>query len=205
MNMRKYAEEPAAIVQATSDVATKLTVEQIDNHIYFYSDVDSDRCLALIKTLRQVDTQLRNERASRNIPNGHPPTPIWLHIYSFGGDLFAGLSMADQMRSLQSPVYSVVEGMCCSAATLISMSCSRRYILPSSFMLIHQFSAIMWGTHEQFKDEMKLQEAALEALVRFYVTRSKVKAKIVRAMLKRDTWRGAATALEQGFVDEVMS
>jgi len=202
--MRKYAEELATIVQASSDVADKLTVEQIDNHVYFYSDVDSDRCLALIRTLRQVDTQLRNERASRNIPNGHPPTPIWLHIYSYGGDLFAGLSMADQMRSLQSPVYSIIEGTCCSAATLIAMSCTRRYILPSSFILIHQFSTAMWGTHEQFKDEMKLQEAALEALVKFYVTHSKAKAKAVRAMLKRDTWMGAAEALEQGFVDEVV-
>ena len=45
--------------------AVPLTVETVDNHIYFYSDVDGDRCLALLKTIREVDSRLRMERVSR--------------------------------------------------------------------------------------------------------------------------------------------
>ena len=94
-----------------------LTVETVNNHIYFYSGVNTDRCLALIKQLRELDTAFRNEYLSRNLPEGHPQTPIWLHIHSGGGDLFTGFSVADQIKQIDTPVYSIVEGYCASAAT----------------------------------------------------------------------------------------
>src|SRR5262245_26436387 len=167
--------------------APRLTVETVDNHIYFYADVNSDRCLALVRTVRETDAQLRSEYLSRGL-EGQPQTPIWLHIHSYGGDLFTGFSVTDQLTTIKTPIYSVVEGVCASAATLISMSCTRRYILPRSFMLVHQLSGLMWGTHEEFKDELGLQEKAMEQLVEFYASRSKVSQKEIRTMLKRDFW-----------------
>ncbi len=182
--------------------APRLTVETVDNHIYFYADVDSDRCLALMRALRTADSSLRAEYLSRGM-EGMPPIPIWLHIHSYGGDLFTGFSAADQLAMIKSPIYSVVEGICASAATLISMSCTRRFILPNSFMLIHQLSGFKWGTHEQFKDEMTLQNKAMDRLVEFYGKRSKVTADAVRAMLTHDYWMDAETCVQQGFVDEI--
>jgi ATP-dependent protease ClpP protease subunit len=132
-------------------------------------------------------------------------TPIWLHIHSYGGDLFTGFSVADQLALIKSPVYAVVEGICASAATLIAMSCTKRYILPNSFMLIHQLSSFMWGTHEQFKDEMSLQNKAMERLVEFYAARSKVTVDELRQMLLRDTWLEAAACVQMGFADEILS
>lgn len=181
----------------------RLTVETVDNHIYFYADVDSDRCLALIKTIRETDAELRAEYLSRGM-EGMPATPIWLHIHSYGGDLFAGFSLSDQLTMIKSPIYSVIEGICASAATLIAMSCNRRYILPSSFMLIHQLSSFKWGTHEQFKDEMQLQNKAMERLAAFYAQRSKVTEEGVRDMLTRDYWMDAEASVERGFVDEIL-
>ncbi len=182
----------------------RLTVETVDNHVYFYADVDSDRCLALMRTIRETDAMLRAEYLSRGL-EGMPPTPIWLHLYSYGGDLFTGFSVADQLSMIKSPIYSVVEGICASAATLISMSCSRRYILPRSFMLIHQLSAFVWGTHEQFKDEMSLQQKAMDRLVEFYVDKSKVGSEAdLRNMLQRDFWMDAETCVKLGFADEIL-
>lgn len=182
----------------------RLTVETIDNHVYFYADVDSDRCLALMRSLRETDTRLRAQHLSRGLENT-PPIPIWLHIHSYGGDLFAGFSAADQIKLLKSPVYSVVEGICASAAALISMSCARRYILPNSFMLIHQLSGAVWGTHEQFKDELNLQSKAMERLVAFYARQSKVSEEEIRTMLQRDFWMDAETCVQHGFVDEILA
>ncbi|MBL8153017.1 MAG: ATP-dependent Clp protease proteolytic subunit [Anaerolineae bacterium] len=181
----------------------RLTVETVDNHIYFYADVDSDRCLALMRSIRQVDASLRQEYLSRDM-EGLPATPIWLHIHSYGGDLFTGFSVADQLAMIKTPIYSIVEGICASAATLISMSCVKRFILPSSFMLIHQLSGVKWGTHEQFKDEMTLQSKAMDRLVEFYARRSRVTIDDVRSMLMRDYWMDADTCMKQGFVDEVL-
>jgi ATP-dependent protease ClpP protease subunit len=181
----------------------RLTVETVDNHIYFYADVDSDRCLALIRAIREADAELRSEYLSRGL-DGLPPTPIWLHIHSYGGDLFTGFSVADQLTMIKTPIYSIVEGICASAATLISMSCSKRYILPSSFMLIHQLSGLKWGTHEQFKDEMTLQNKAMDRLVEFYGRKSAVSAEEIRNMLTRDYWMDAETSIKLGFADAIL-
>ena len=147
-------------VKLNGDNATPLTVESVDNHVYFYADVNGDRCLAMMKTIREVDNRLRNERLSRALPDSHPHTPIWLHIHSYGGLLHAGLGSADQLATVATPIYSIVEGVCASAGTLISMACVKRYITPNSFMLIHQLRSFMWGTHEEFKDELIVQEKA---------------------------------------------
>jgi ATP-dependent protease ClpP protease subunit len=188
---------------AGSHEPRRLTVETVDNHIYFYADVDSDRCLALMREIREVDSTLRSEYLSRGM-EGMPATPIWLHIHSYGGSLFSGFSVADQLTMIKSPIYSVVEGICASAATLIAASCSKRYILPNSFMLIHQLSSFMWGTHEQFKDEMTLQSKAMDRLVEFYAKRSKLSVDEIRTMLTRDFWIDAETCIKHGFVDEIM-
>jgi ATP-dependent Clp protease, protease subunit len=194
--------EYRATTGSTNEVR-RLTVESIDNHIYFYADVDSDRCLALMREVRQVDADLRGEYFSRGM-DGMPATPIWLHIYSYGGDLFAGFSVTDQLAMIKSPIYAVIEGICASAATLIALPCTKRYILPNSFMLIHQLSSLVWGTHEQFKDEMNLQQKAMERLVKFYARRARVTEEEIRSMLTRDFWMDAETCVEMGFVDEIL-
>lgn len=181
----------------------RLTVETVDNHIYFYADVDSDRCLALMRAIRNADTDLRTEHLSRGL-EGTPLTPIWLHIHSYGGDLFTGFSIADQLKMIKTPIYSVIEGICASAATLLAMSCAKRYILPSSFVLIHQLSGFVWGTHEQFKDEMTLQNKAMDRLVRFYAEHSKEDEAQIRSMLTRDFWMDAETCVQMGFADEIL-
>jgi len=185
------------------DDSPRLTVETVDNHIYFYADVDSDRCLALMRSIRETDAALRTEYVSRGL-DGQPMTPIWLHIHSYGGDLFAGFSVADQLKMIQSPVYTVVEGICASAATLIALSSKRRYILPNSFMLIHQLSSMMWGTHEQFKDELNLQNKAMDRLVEFYAEHTNTTEEQLRDMLRRDFWMDAQTCVDNGFVDEIL-
>jgi ATP-dependent Clp protease, protease subunit len=151
-----------------------------------------------------VDADLRTEHLSRGL-EGTPLTPIWLHIYSYGGDLFAGFNMADQLATIKTPIFSVIEGICASAATLIAMPCTKRYILPNSFMLIHQLSSLVWGTHEQFKDEMGLQQKMMERLVEFYARRTKTPTDEVRAMLTRDFWMDAETCVRLGFVDEILA
>src|SRR5690606_1568607 len=101
----------------------------------------------------------------------------------------------DQLKRVKTPIYAIVEGVCASAATLIALSCDKRYILPNSFMLVHQLSTFIWGTHEEFKDEMLLQEKAMERLTKFYVEHSKLNEDEIREMLKRDFWMDAETSI----------
>lgn len=202
--MDKTEEGIKDIVQVSGLEASSLTVETIDNHVYFYSAVDSDRCLALIRAVRELDVRLRTEHISRMLPADYPKQPIWLHINSGGGYLFDGLGISDQLMQIESPIFSIVEGYAASAATLISLACTKRYILPSSFMLIHQLSGMAWGTYEQIKDEVKLLDMAMKRMVLFYTQWTKIKAEEVEELLRHDTWFDANECLERGLVDEIL-
>lgn len=220
MPYRKYAsrrrlndEEEVSPTKHVIDIQTsydsdrpdkKLTVESFHNHIYFYSEIDSDRTLALIQEIQAVDEWLRSDFITHRLDKiDYPEIPIWLHIHSPGGDLLSGLALMDFIDRIDTPIYSIVEGYCASAATLLSMSCDRRFITPNSFFLIHQLTSLAYGTYEQFKDEMGLQDMMMDKLVSFYSRRSKMTPDDIRRVLQRDFWMNAEKAVEYGFVDEI--
>ncbi|KKN33285.1 hypothetical protein LCGC14_0805350 [marine sediment metagenome] len=179
------------------------TVEAINNHVYFYADVNSDRGLTLLQRLREADNFLRSEHISRALPPDFPPIPIWLHINSWGGSVTDGFAISDQIKQIQTPIYSIVEGMCASAATFISMACSQRYIQPSAYMLIHELSAFMWGTYTQIKDDVKLLDMMIERITTFYLNNSTLKREDVEKSLKHNTWFNADMAIKAGMVDNI--
>lgn len=174
-----------------------------DNHVYFYADVTPDRCLELLQRLREVDGRLASEQANR-LPYQSPPVPIILHIHSYGGEAHIALAVADQVRQLRSQVISIVEGVCASAGTIISMACHTRLISPNSMMLIHQFRGEMWGTYEQLVDSMKYSDRLMAILINFYTTHSKMTGEQTADVLKRDSWFTAGEAESLGLVDGIL-
>lgn len=188
---------------AETDVVQRVaTVESVDNHIYFYLEVDTDRSLALTKQLRSLEAKIQSESVSRMLPPETRP-PIWLHIQSPGGSLFSAFSIADTIAKLSVPVYSLVEGYAASAATILSTACTKRYIQPSAFVLIHQLSGGFWGKYEDIKDEQKALDMAMERLVAHYSRYTKMDEKKVRSVLKRESWFSAEECLEFGIADEI--
>jgi ATP-dependent protease ClpP protease subunit len=198
------AQDEIIWADSSSGNSDPLTVEKVSTHIYFYSSVNQDRCLDLIKKIKNLDEDLRSERKTRSIPDDHDMVPIWLHIFSPGGDLFTGMAVSDQIKQIETPIYSIVEGYAASAATYISMSCTRRYIQPSAYMLVHQHSNMSFGKYEELKDEMKLNNMLMERYVKFYIEHSNMDEEEVREVLKRESWFDAEQALEKGLVDEVL-
>lgn len=175
-------------------------VEASDNHIYFYTDVTPANCLALLQALRNADERLCVERLRFH---EQVSRPIYLHIFSDGGDALAAFAVADQIACMKTPVHSIAEGICASAATLIAFACAHRYMQPNALILIHQLSSMMAGTHEQFEDAVLMQNMVMERLVNFYTEHSHYTSEGVIELLKRDTWFGAESSLAAGLVDEL--
>jgi ATP-dependent protease ClpP protease subunit len=175
-----------------------------DNHLYFYENIDSGSALRLMRELRSLDTHFIKERIERGVEWGTPYHPIWLHIQSDGGEVFASLAIADLIKSMRVPVYSVIEGSACSGATILSAACKRRYIHKNSFMMIHQVSGGNWGTYAEHKDEMKILSMIMKSLTSFYKKNSLLSKKQVEEMLKHDSWMDAKKAYKKGFVDFII-
>jgi ATP-dependent Clp protease protease subunit len=188
-----------AVIKAAAD-EKPLTVESVDNHVYFYSEVNTDRALALMRSLREIDRMIRNEKLTRNLAED-TDIPIWLHINSPGGDLFTAFAIADQIMQLKTPVYSIAEGLVASAATIVSVVCPKRYVQPNTYMLIHQFRSWFWGKHEEFKDEMRLQDMLIARMTAFYARFTHMTEEDLTERLKHDFWLDAGQAIELGLAD----
>ena len=172
-----------------------------DTRIYFYSDISDDRILQLTQQLRDIDEELQYERIVRGT---NSKVPIWLHINSQGGDVFPALAAVDLIAQLHSPVYSVVEGVAASSATLLSVACTKRFIRPNSFMLIHEITSAFFGKHAEFIDQLRMQEMLVDKFMNFYASKTKLTIEDLKDKWKRDFWMDAQQALEYGFVDSVL-
>jgi ATP-dependent Clp endopeptidase proteolytic subunit ClpP len=176
-------------------------VEIVNNTIYFYSEVSRPKILELNKGINNLSTNLINQT---NMLKTQAPGNIYLHINSFGGSVFAGLSAVDTIQASSVPVCTLVEGCAASAATLMSIVGTRRAMRQNAFMLIHQLSSGMWGKYEEQKDQMQNNDLLMEVIKGLYEKHTNIPKKKLREMLKRDLWFDAETCLEYGLVDEII-
>jgi len=176
-------------------------LEVVNNRIYFYSDIDRDNILKLNKSLMELDS---SHVSSALINKDETFRPIYLHINSYGGYIFDGLAASDQIEMTHCPVYTVVDGICASAATFLSLKGSKRYIKPNSFMLIHQLSSAMWGRYDEFIDEMKNLEKLMEIIRGIYLKNTKLKPAKLDEILSHDLYFDAKECVKYGLVDEIL-
>lgn len=177
------------------------TLENVDNRIFFYSEIERDKVLQLNKKIKELDNQHVVETQNRGLK---ALPPIYLHINSFGGSIFAGLSAMDNLLQCKSEVTTVVDGVCASAATFISVVGNNRLITPHSFMLIHQISSMFWGKYAEFKDEVKNLEMFMDIIKGIYLKYTKIPEKEIDKIMERDLFFDAQTCLKYKLVDEIL-
>ena len=191
------AEEPEMVDLDIFGMGDSVSVR--DNHIYFYGNVNTKNAVRINTSIRDITKKLLSVQSDFNVGNLN----IYLHINSFGGSVFAGLSIIDTIISNPIPITSIVEGSAASAATIISVVCSERIIRPNSFMLIHQLSSGFWGKMEEIKDEFINLKKLTKKIKSIYKEHTTIEKEQLKGLLKRDLWLDSKECLEYGLVDKV--
>ncbi len=134
---------------------------------------------------------------------------IIILINTLGGDVEAGLAIAEVIASLTKPTASVVLGGGHSIGVPLAVSASRSFIVPSATMTIHpvRTSGIVLGVPQAFNYLEKMQDR----IIRFIVSHSKVREVDFRKMISRtDTLvndigsiLNGYEAVECGLIDEI--
>ena len=170
------------------------------NKIYFYSGVTRPKILKLNKGIFNMNVSM----ASKSGPLGYNPPPIMLHINSYGGSVFAGLSAVDYIKNSKIPVHTIIDGCAASAATLMSCVAERRYMHKNACMLVHQLSGMMWGKFQEMQDDMQNSEMLMNKIKNIYKQHTKIPKREMDNILKHDIWWEAEKCLEYGLVDELI-
>jgi ATP-dependent Clp endopeptidase proteolytic subunit ClpP len=182
------------------DKARPSFVEVVENRIYFYSRIETEKILQLNRNILSMGINLQREATIQN----REPANIYLHIQSYGGSIFAGMAGMDEIIKSIVPVYTMVDGCCASAASFLSVCGKKRFINRHAYMLIHQLSSFMWGKYEDFKDEIQNLDKIMVMIKQVYKEYTKIPMSKLDEILKHDLWFEADECLEYGLVDEII-
>lgn len=177
-------------------------IDCIGNHIWFNDDITNSSVSQLIKIISGrnfVFEQKRIEMFYCKIE----PTPIYLHINSYGGELQEGMAAVDAIRNSKIPIYTIIEGEAASAATFLSVAGKKRFMTENSVLLIHQLSGGAWGKMEELEDEHENNKFFMEKIYSLYSKYTKISRRRLEKIMKRDIWWGFDKAIKYGFVDAI--
>jgi ATP-dependent Clp endopeptidase proteolytic subunit ClpP len=177
-------------------------VEFSNNKVYFYSGVSRPKVLKLNKAIVNMNNNLSSKALAFN--TDLDASPIRLHINSYGGSVFAGLSAVDYILNSRVPVHTIIDGCAASAATLMSVVGQKRFIHKNACMLVHQLSGVMWGKFQEMQDDMLNSEMLMKKIKNIYRQYTKIPEDKMDEILKHDIWWDAEQCLEYGLVDEII-
>ena len=186
------------------------TVYRQNNHIFFYCNVNTNNILQLNKHIMNINREFHIIKSridnDNNITLRHDTFKIYLHINSPGGYITDALAGVDTIINSKFPITSIIEGSVASAATFLSIVCSKRQITKHSIMLIHQLSSGYWGTYEQILDDFKNCTYLQKTVKKLYMeyTNGKLDKDKLDAYLKRDIYWSAKKCKKLGLVDEII-
>ncbi len=108
---------------------------------------------------------------------------IVILINTLGGDVEAGLAMAEVIASLSKPTASVVLGGGHSIGVPLAVSADRSFMVPSATMTVHpvRTSGVVLGVPQAFDYLEKMQDR----IIRFIVDHSSVKEDHFRSIMRR--------------------
>ena len=184
-----------------SDEKQKFVSAINNNELYFYEGINPNSILLLNKNINDLSRHMLITQITFDLPQ---PPHIKLHINSDGGEVFSALSLVDRIRTSKVPIHSYAEGLVASAATLISVSCQKRYIRKNTILLIHQVRSWFEGTYEDFKDEKQNMDLIMKIVKDIYLTHTKFKEEELNELLKRDIYLNAEDAIRYGLADEII-
>lgn len=174
------------------------------NHIYFRNDVTLKSINKLIKLINKVNREYETLKSKHDKTFKIEPKHIYLHITSYGGNLFAGFMAYDAISRSKVPIDTIVEGYAMSAGSIMLMGGHIKYATQNSFVLIHQLrSYFMYGTFENFKDENINNELLMNKLKQIYLDNTKIKPKELDEIIIRELYLDVDYCLKYGIINKI--
>lgn len=149
-----------------------------------------------------ISQLLYHESNNRNLP-------IYLYINSGGGDVSSGLAIADTIRLISCPVYTICVGICASMGAFL-LSCGakgNRYALENSTIMIHQLSSMSGCGNMQVSDlviQAKYSQRLKNRMTQLMALNTGQSSRVIEEYTDRDTFLNPRQAIEFGIVDYIL-
>lgn len=178
-------------------VNDKLDLALLEKRRVFLSDaVDSDSAKDIIRKLWYLDHQA-------------PGKPILFVINSPGGSVDSGFAIWDQIKLLQSPVFTLVTGLAASMGSLLSLVSGKgkRLATINSRIMIHQplIGGVIRGQATDLEIQAREMLKTRAQIVDIYVDATGKDRKTIEKAIDRDNWMSAEEAKQFGLLDKIVT
>jgi len=132
---------------------------------------------------------------------------IIIRVDSYGGEIYALLSMLEAIDQCETPIYTVCSGKAMSAGAVLLAAGDKRFIGKYSTVMIHQASSDASGTNAQVQvdaaETQRLQEILLTLLAKFCSTTKPALKQLIKDKVGADIYLTPRQALDLGIVDAI--
>lgn len=167
----------------------------------FYIDYEIDDSYALLelgKTIIQMNMDEINIEEK-------DLKPIYIYIFSYGGDLDETFAFCDLLISSRIPIVTICFGVAMSAGFLIFLAGHKRYAFKHSQILIHSGSAGFQGTAEQIDSAQKAYKKQIEQMKSYILERTDIDEKLFNKNKKTDWYVDGDNLVTYGITDKFIN
>jgi len=173
-------------------------------HVYIYGDICNEQSPYAaeygIVSLSGVLKQLQS--------GDQDFTEIHVHIHTRGGDVVEGFAIHDLLVNTAKKVTTIIEGLCASIGTVISLAGSVRKMNKNSDFFIHNPWGEPWSmsgfTADDYEQRAEEIRQAENKILDFYVAKTGADRDTLATMMKEQTTLTADSALEFKFITEIV-
>lgn len=132
---------------------------------------------------------------------------INLYINSPGGSIFEGMAIIAMLQRHKAEIYSFVDGVGASCASVIPMISKHVTMYENTFLMIHHDVMGAYGNAKELREAANEIERFSDAMCQFYLNKAGEKLskdKLYEMLDSGDTWLTAQEAYDFGLCDEIV-
>ena len=177
--------------------------------VNFYSDLQN-RTYWLVEEIGEDSLDLvqyitRWNREDKDKPISER-TPIRIIIDCGGGSLSVSETLSNIIKMSKTPVYGIALGYVASGASVVFLSCHKRYALPNTVFVLHKGSCNgVSGTYDEIVSFARDYEKQIEMLMNFYIENTQYTEEEIEENIQTDWYIRMDEAIGKGLVDELIN
>lgn len=171
----------------------------IENRIYWLNEEISECTLDLVQYIIRWNKEDKGKPIEQR-------KPIRIIIDSQGGSLSVSETLTNIIKMSKTPIWAIGLGTVASGASIIYLSCHKRFALDNTVFILHKGSCNgVSGTYDEIVSFAKDYEKQIEMLMNFYVEHTDYTEEEIIENIQTDWYIRIEEAIEKGLVDEVVT
>ena len=171
----------------------------LQNRIYWLTEEISEDTLDLVQYITRWNLEDKGKTIKER-------KPIRIIIDCNGGALSTSETISNIIRLSKTPVYGIALGLVASGASVIYLSCHKKYAMPNTVFVLHKGSCSgVSGTYDEIVSFARDYEKQIETLMHFYIEHTGYTEEEIVENIQSDWYIRIEEAVEKKLVDELIT